>query len=370
MGENKNLQITFHRKKFCQTTCDYLCSKLDADTEEDKIIIDQLKGLTDKSITKLLAKDANELVKRLLQAIVVIDDLDTEDDTDYRSVQNESEPDTEHESEEDGNDATIIEKAKSPKKQGSAKQPKKFTSKNKTSQKDVPRKTSEVTICKFFKNGRCNKAKNECRFSHPKICHKFNQFGPKNGINKGCDDSCEFYHPNACRNSVKDRTCSYEMCRFYHLKGTKLISRQVQTKQNTQKPKLFKKQENYKPKFSKISNESKAKNIELKNKYQVLETEIEEVSEAEVKPNVVPVFQKADASMAVTLQEIMQRLESMDKWQKDHQSQSYTQGIQNHQNSSQLNWRQSTSKEMVSVTQEQKARWESQDRAISQSMEQ
>ena len=113
----------------------------------------------------------------------------------------------------------------------------------------------------IFKNGRCNKAKNECRFSHPKICHKFNQFGPKNGINKGCDDSCEFYHPNACRNSVKDRTCSYEMCRFYHLKGTKLISRQVQTKQNTQKPKLFKKQENYKPKFSKISNESKAKNI-------------------------------------------------------------------------------------------------------------
>ena len=37
MGENKNLQITFHRKKFCQTTCDYLCSKLDADTEEDNI---------------------------------------------------------------------------------------------------------------------------------------------------------------------------------------------------------------------------------------------------------------------------------------------------------------------------------------------
>ena len=47
----------------------------------------QLKGLTDESITKLLAKDANELVKRLLQAIVINDDLDTEYETDYRMSQ-------------------------------------------------------------------------------------------------------------------------------------------------------------------------------------------------------------------------------------------------------------------------------------------
>ena len=71
----------------------------------------QLKGLTDESITKLLAKDANELVKRLLQAIVVNDDLDTGDDTEYGSVLNETEhEDSEHETEgEDGNNATIIE---------------------------------------------------------------------------------------------------------------------------------------------------------------------------------------------------------------------------------------------------------------------
>ena len=58
-------------KKICQVTCDYLCSKLDADNEDDKIIITQLRCLTDESITKLLAKDANELVKRLLQAKVI-----------------------------------------------------------------------------------------------------------------------------------------------------------------------------------------------------------------------------------------------------------------------------------------------------------
>ena len=70
----------------------------------------QLKGLTDESITKLLAKDANELVKRLLQAIVINDDLDTEYETDYRSVRNESELDSEHDIDgEDGNNATIVE---------------------------------------------------------------------------------------------------------------------------------------------------------------------------------------------------------------------------------------------------------------------
>ena len=51
MGENSKIQITFHRKKFCQKTCDYLCSKLDDENEEDSNIITQLKGLTNESIT-------------------------------------------------------------------------------------------------------------------------------------------------------------------------------------------------------------------------------------------------------------------------------------------------------------------------------
>ena len=74
----------------------------------------QLKGLTDESITKLLAKDANELVRRLLQGIVVNDDLDTGDETDYRSIPDETDHDTEHETDgEDANNATIIEASKS-----------------------------------------------------------------------------------------------------------------------------------------------------------------------------------------------------------------------------------------------------------------
>ena len=52
---------------------------------------------------KIFHKDANKLVRRLLQAIVINDDLVTDDETDYRSVANETEPepDSEHETEED-----------------------------------------------------------------------------------------------------------------------------------------------------------------------------------------------------------------------------------------------------------------------------
>ena len=258
MSEHKKVLITFHRKKFCPVTCEYLCSKLDADNEEESNIMAQLRGLTDESITKLLAKDANELVKRLLQAIIIDDDLDTEYDTDYKSVPNESELDSEHETDgEDGN-ITIMELPNDESKQGSSKTNEILTFKTpqvKKITKQMPKITknkTEVILCKFYKNGRCNKNKSECKFDHPKICHKFNQFGPKNGINKGCDENCGFFHPNACRNSVKDRTCRYSECRFYHLKDTILISKQTkQYSSNSQKQNTFKKHENYKPKFSK-----------------------------------------------------------------------------------------------------------------------
>ena len=200
-----------------------------------------------------------------------------------------------------------------------------------------------------------------------------NQFGPKNGINKGCDETCGFFHPNACRNSVKDRTCSYSACRFFHLKDTKLTNKQLTTKQNTysQKPKPYKKQENYKPKFSKKPNIPKIlNNTETKNKFQVLENANEDDSEdEEISKIQKPVFQKADPAMAVTLQEIMKKLEVMDKWQKNHQIQTCNQSNANLQNSSQQNWRQSPVRELVSMTQEQKARWDSKDRNLSQSME-
>ena len=44
-----------------------------------------------------------------------------------------------------------------------------------------------------------------CRFNHPKICHKFRAFGLKLHNDKGCEKSdCPFFHPNACRDSLKN----------------------------------------------------------------------------------------------------------------------------------------------------------------------
>ena len=71
-------------------------------------------------------------------------------------------------------------------------------------------------------NGKC-KFKTDCRFAHPKICPKFRQDGDCEV--KGCGGDCDLLHPNVCHNSLKDKTCPYAECRFFHLKGTKLVER-------------------------------------------------------------------------------------------------------------------------------------------------
>jgi hypothetical protein len=167
---------------------------------------------------------------------------------------------------------------------------------------------------------------------------------------------------------MKDRTCSYQACRFYHLKGTKIINKKKETlKQNFQS-------QNYKSKirvvdktrYSKSTKIPSSKNFTIpknKNRFSALQNDTDDESENENESNSKKqVFRKTDPALAVTLQEIMSKLEVMNKWQKDHQNQTCNTG-----NSSQANWRASPKRELVSMTQEQKLRWESQDRALSQS---
>ena len=47
---NPKIQITFHRKEFSKTTCDYLCSKLDPGDVFDSALMFNLQGLTNKSM--------------------------------------------------------------------------------------------------------------------------------------------------------------------------------------------------------------------------------------------------------------------------------------------------------------------------------
>ena len=69
------------------------------------------------------------MVIRILQAKVIDDDLETTDDeTDYGSVLNVTDQDSEHETDgEDGNNATIVESPSTEPPQGTSKQGEKIT---------------------------------------------------------------------------------------------------------------------------------------------------------------------------------------------------------------------------------------------------
>ena len=100
-------------------------------------------------------------------------------------------------------------------------------------QKLDPKFDPKKTLCKFYANGSC-KYKHECRFDHPKMCNKF----IKNGLLKkfnpaGCDAKCNKFHPNACRDSLRSKECARDNCRFFHLKGTTLLIKTREQKDET-----------------------------------------------------------------------------------------------------------------------------------------
>ena len=228
------IQISFQRKRFNKATEEFLCSRMDV--ESDSNLITNLKSLASGVVKKLNVNDANALLIRIIQAIIINDDLEETINTTITDTEHESEDeDSENEKTEDGNNKNIVKIPKDDPLLGTSKQHQTSpvvttvpVPQQKSDGKKVPNSNcdqKEDQICKFFKNGRCNKNDDECRFEHPKICRKFNQFGPKEGNNKGCNEICGFFHPNACRNSIKDRACSYQECRFYHLKDTKTITK-------------------------------------------------------------------------------------------------------------------------------------------------
>ena len=96
---------------------------------------------------------------------------------------------------------------------------------NPKAEKAAPNQNQNKTkeICRFYTRGHCNRG-GECRFEHPTICKKFRQFGNKSSDPKGCEGNCDTFHPNACRGSLFNRACSFKDCRFFHLKGTKMIN--------------------------------------------------------------------------------------------------------------------------------------------------
>ena len=317
--------ISFQRTntRISQNTCDFLCDKLD--TNEDESLIRNIQFLTSGRLKKLKVEDANLLLKKLLLSIIIDDNLDEtsaseiEIESDIESSK-ESGWDEEGDSEADPNNTIknrpnngenpgldpMKIRSSSP---GLIQDPLEGTSKRTDLSKLVITKKIPVNnsipdkpTCKFYAKGRCNK-NNDCKFLHPRICRKFNQFGNKQDNVKGCKGNCGFFHPNACRSSLKDRTCVYKECRFYHLPGTKnaihtkpIGSRNSAKKNQTQ--------------FPKIDGQNINGKFVSENRFAALD-QGEVVDNLEAKQ----VFHKGQTKITDTLIAIMARLEAMEEKQ-------------------------------------------------------
>ena len=82
---------------------------------------------------------------------------------------------------------------------------------------------NKTRICRYFVRKTCKHGvKGEgCAFKHPKKCDRFMNHGDKNS--KGCKkgNSCAYFHPPLCWESLRERVCRRENCRYHHLRRTK-----------------------------------------------------------------------------------------------------------------------------------------------------
>jgi len=97
---------------------------------------------------------------------------------------------------------------------------------NSQEQTGVASDRSIQTICKYHKKEGCKKGR-ECKYTHPPICKNFLRDG--NSENGCYRKSCKYTHPHICKLSWHQRTCLNLTCPYYHLKGTKRYSDDVNT---------------------------------------------------------------------------------------------------------------------------------------------
>jgi hypothetical protein len=120
---------------------------------------------------------------------------------------------------------------------------------------------------------------------------------------KAATEAVVFFHPNACRSSLKDRTCTYKECRFYHLPGTK---NSIYTKPTGPRNSARKNQ----TQFPKTNGQIIMGKCVSKNRFAALDEEIAEDS-LEVKQD----FHKGQTKITDTLTAIMARLAAMEEKQ-------------------------------------------------------
>ena len=89
-----------------------------------------------------------------------------------------------------------------------------------TTDASTPEVVKSTNLCRFFirsnncKHGISGKS---CRFTHPKTCSKFRQFGSGiGGCRKGT--SCNYHHQKVCISVRKNVTCDRKDCHYIHPK--------------------------------------------------------------------------------------------------------------------------------------------------------
>ena len=191
----------------------------------------------------------------------------------------------------------------------------------------VQKEEKATEICRFYTRGHCNRNGN-CRFEHPSICKNFRQFGNKATDPKGCDENCENFHPNACRSSLQTRTCSWKDCRFFHLKGTRMINKDQNndSNQNWRQSQQSRDQGRSRPGSSSSSNQNGPKtdsknrqpglNLKDSNRKKKKKNQSPaQNAKTSTPPKVEQVTQEEKKQLGQTLEAIMKRLTAMESRQ-------------------------------------------------------
>ena len=222
------ITLDFDKHTMNKGAINILSNGLQDDPERDVIMLSLKECLAKMAKgNKLPYKAANYLLVNILNAIT-IEGSNTSDEIRLDTHPDpQVEPEDQSQWSQDGSEETTQGPTSAP--SGSGQNLRAVSNPDQNS----PSKQKKET-CRFYTRGHCNRGK-ECRFDHPSICKKFRQFGSKSTDKKGCDGKCSAFHPNACRSSLKDRTCSFNECRFFHLKGTKRPTPN-QNQSDTRKP--------------------------------------------------------------------------------------------------------------------------------------
>ena len=99
--ENEKIKFSFNKKSYSDLTKEFLCAKLDP--EEDAEIISNLRNLMENVQKSLKVKTANALLKKILQAIIINDEIEEDEkfgadtDTDADDESENDDPPTQKE---------------------------------------------------------------------------------------------------------------------------------------------------------------------------------------------------------------------------------------------------------------------------------